>query len=124
MKFIAVGIGGIFGAILRFIISRWFIESGNIPLMGTLFVNLTGCFIMGVLQGLARTLHLPEWLILSTGTGFIGAFTTFSTFSVEFITYIDKGFLLLPLLYLLLSSVGGFYFSRFGFSLAYRKGEE
>lgn len=120
--YLMVGIGGIFGAMLRFIVSGWFTDIGNIPLTGTLCVNLTGCFILGLLQGLARIYQLPDWLIMGMGTGFIGAFTTFSTFSVEVITYIDQGFLLLPIIYLLLSSVGGYFSASFGFTLVNRRG--
>jgi fluoride exporter len=115
--YLAVGIGGVIGAILRFLIYKWFIHAGNIPIMGTLFVNLSGCFLLGCLQGLARTYHLPNWIVVGMGTGVIGAYTTFSTFSVEVITYFQEGIFLLPVMYILLSLVGGYFFVYSGFSL-------
>jgi CrcB protein len=113
----AVGIGGVIGAVLRFLIYKWFIHAGNIPIMGTLFVNLSGCFLLGCLQGLARTYHLPDWIVIGIGTGVIGAYTTFSTFSMEVITYFNQGFFLLPIMYILISSIGGYFFVYSGFSL-------
>jgi fluoride exporter len=115
--YIAVGIGGVIGAVLRFLIYQWFLLAGNIPIMGTLFVNLSGCFFLGCLQGLARTYHLPNWIVAGIGTGLIGAYTTFSTFSVEVITYFKQGIILLPIMYLLVSSIGGYLFVYLGFSL-------
>jgi CrcB protein len=115
--YVAVGIGGAIGAILRFLIYKWFLHAGNIPIMGTLFVNLTGCFFLGFLQGLAKTYHLPNWIVVGIGTGVIGAYTTFSTFSMEVVTYFKQGFFLLPIMYLLVSFIGGYLFVYLGFSL-------
>ncbi|MCQ6282112.1 fluoride efflux transporter CrcB [Bacillus sp. EB600] len=120
--YLAVGIGGILGAVLRFLIYKWLLIAGHIPLAGTLCVNLSGCFILGYLQGLARIYELPKWFVLGVGTGFIGAFTTFSTFSIEVVSYFDKGYIVFPAFYLLASSIGGYVLVYFGFSLtSYKK---
>jgi CrcB protein len=77
-----VGIGGFFGAITRFSISQLLNNktSFRIP-MGTLFVNLSGSFLLGILIGVKA----DTMLVLLLGTGFIGAFTTFSTLKLEMI---------------------------------------
>lgn len=77
--------------------------------------------MMGLLQGLARIYQMQDWFIIGLGTGFIGAFTTFSTFSVEVVSYIDQEHIVLPIAYLLTSSIGGYFFTYFGFALVNRK---
>lgn len=122
VMYLAVGIGGIIGAVLRFLIYKWFLEASHVPLAGTLCVNLSGCFLLGYLQGLARIYELPKLLVLGMGTGLIGAFTTFSTFSIEVVSYFDQGYIVFPAFYLLASSIGGYLLVYFGFSLTkYKK---
>jgi CrcB protein len=81
-----VGIGGFLGAISRFGVSQWL----NPPLprfpYGTLTVNLLGSFLLGWITG--RPLSEP-WILLF-GTGFMGAFTTFSTLKWESIQLIQS----------------------------------
>ncbi|MFJ5715241.1 fluoride efflux transporter CrcB [Neobacillus sp. NPDC093127] len=77
---ILVSIGGFFGAISRFVISKS-IQRRNpkgFPL-GTLAVNLTGAFLLGMLTGMQINRHVQALL----GIGFMGAFTTFSTLKLE-----------------------------------------
>lgn len=72
-----VGIGGAIGAMLRYYFSKkW--NGGTFP-FGTLFVNVTGSLLLGVLLGAS----VPEEWLLFAGTGLLGAFTTFSTFQME-----------------------------------------
>ena len=93
---IFVGIGGFFGANARYLLSLWtdsFLVSrwGVFP-YGTLMVNVLGSFglaLFGVWFG-ARSGMSPQ-LRLLVGTGFFGAFTTFSTFASESITLMDDG---------------------------------
>jgi CrcB protein len=75
-----VAIGGFFGAMARYYSSQWFARRfpSRFP-YGTLFVNLLGSFLLGILAG-------GKWgttVTLLFGTGFMGAFTTFSTFKIE-----------------------------------------
>ncbi len=116
--YVAVGIGGIFGAILRFLITYWFISFGNYFPIGILCVNVLGCFLLGYLQGLASVRDIPEWIVRGGGTGLIGAFTTFSTFSMEVIYFWDKGEIFFSIFYIMASSIGGYYLVHLGFSLA------
>jgi fluoride exporter len=74
-----VGLGGFFGAITRYWVNQTFTKNRLFPL-GTFIVNMTGSFLLGILIG-------NEWVPLSVGllvgTGFLGAYTTFSTFHFE-----------------------------------------
>jgi CrcB protein len=77
---ILVSIGGFFGAISRFVISKRI--QGSITTgfpLGTLAVNLTGAFLLGMLTGMQINRHIHALL----GIGFMGAFTTFSTLKLE-----------------------------------------
>lgn len=79
-KILLVGIGGFVGAIFRYQISQWIhrFSKSDLP-VATLFVNVLGSFLLGLLTGL----DLSEVWILLCGTGVLGAFTTFSTFKLE-----------------------------------------
>ncbi len=80
-----VGIGGFFGAIARFSISKQ-LNHSVFP-TGTLIVNLLGAFLLGIITGAKVDILLS----LLFGTGFMGAFTTFSTLKLEMTQlYIDK----------------------------------
>ena len=98
---ILVGIGGLAGSILRYLVAIFFARqaSSGFP-YGTLAVNLAGCFLIGILFALSEKGDLlsPEWRILLT-TGFCGGFTTFSTFSYESIRLIQDGEILFVSLY-------------------------
>ncbi|OBF29942.1 camphor resistance protein CrcB [Mycobacterium sp. ACS1612] len=72
-------IGGI-GAVLRFVVDRTVASriGGSFP-YGTFVVNISGALLLGLLSGLA----LSPNLALVVGTGFVGAYTTFSTWMLE-----------------------------------------
>jgi CrcB protein len=85
MAWLAIGVAGALGALARYGLSGWVhrFAGPGFP-AGTLVVNLAGCFVVGLLTELTRHVGWvsPEvrvWL----GIGFLGAFTTFSTFGVE-----------------------------------------
>lgn len=81
-----VGLGGAVGSIFRFIISRLVIKFVSIEWVfaGTFAVNITGCFLIGLLSGWMLT-HQPDnqTLRLLLIVGFCGGYTTFSTFAFE-----------------------------------------
>ncbi|MFQ6615117.1 MAG: fluoride efflux transporter CrcB [Fidelibacterota bacterium] len=100
-KFLLVGSGGFIGAIVRYLASglihRW-IDRPFFPL-GTLFVNISACFIIGIIGGLMeyRQLFHPE-LRLFLLIGFLGSYSTFSTFGFEVFTFARDGQILSALL--------------------------
>ncbi|GHH98357.1 fluoride efflux transporter FluC [Neobacillus kokaensis] len=73
-----VSIGGFFGAICRFGLSRLLKGTSGFP-YGTFVVNLLGAFLLGLIVGL----ELHGHIYTLAGVGFMGAFTTFSTFMLE-----------------------------------------
>ena len=91
MNLLFVMIGGFFGAISRFALGEWIHTSNGFPL-GTLFINLIGCFFLGwFLTFVSQKKKIRPELTLLIGTGFVGSFTTFSTFSVETLNLIAAG---------------------------------
>lgn len=74
----AVFIGGFFGGIARYEVGQ-LLHDGT-SLLGTTTVNVVGSFLLAfITYGVVIYLAVPNWLIVGLGTGFIGAFTTFST---------------------------------------------
>lgn len=77
---ILVSIGGFFGAICRFFFSNQLQKRNKTGFpIATLLVNLIGAFLLGLLVGMHIKGHLYDLM----GIGFMGAFTTFSTFKLE-----------------------------------------
>ena len=107
---ILVGVGGFLGSVSRYLVTvllaRQFTSS--FPL-GTLTVNVVGCFLIGILFALSEKGNLltPEWRIFLT-TGFCGGFTTFSTFSYESIRLLQDGEILYLSVNVALSVIVGF----------------
>jgi CrcB protein len=58
---------------------------------GTMVVNVSGSFVLGLLTGLATYHGMPRAPRLVLGTGFVGAYTTFSTFSFETMQLVERG---------------------------------
>lgn len=85
--------GGAFGAAARFILSTKVAEKyGNAFPYGTLSVNVIGSFLMGLLAMiLVERLALDPLLKLGVFVGFLGAFTTFSTFSMDTLSLFEQG---------------------------------
>jgi CrcB protein len=100
-------IGGAFGAGLRYEVGRLSLRAlGHGFPWGTLTVNLVGGLLMGLLAGtLART-GANEQLRLFIAVGLLGGFTTFSAFSLETFTMIQRGDVATAALYASASVVG------------------
>ncbi|MGD6974524.1 fluoride efflux transporter CrcB [Bacillus altitudinis] len=111
MSGLLIAVGGFLGAISRFALSKWLQKkiSSNFPL-GTLFVNLLGSFLLGLIVGTGLSSNLYDFL----GIGFMGAFTTFSTFKLENIQLREKRKNSILLYYLFSSYVGGIILAFFG----------
>jgi CrcB protein len=105
-----IGLGGGIGSICRYL-SQQYVQNNypaSIPL-GTLLVNITGCFIIGVVYALSErgSLISPEVRVF-LATGFCGGFTTYSSFAYENVSMVLDGEFYYTTLYLLISVVIGF----------------
>ncbi len=110
LKYVMVGIGGCLGSILRFWLGSYIgSKMGTRFPYGTFVINITGSFLIGLVFALltARTFLSPNWRYLIP-IGFIGGYTTFSSFEFETLRSIQDGQLGLGLLYVALSVVVGF----------------
>ncbi|MBC1379158.1 fluoride efflux transporter CrcB [Listeria innocua] len=113
MYFLYVGIFGALGGMCRYAMNLW-LGGGDFP-SATLAVNLIGCFLLAFLmQFLAEKSRISLVILSGIGTGFIGAFTTFSAFSVDTIQLIQNGAWLLALSYVLTSFIGGLIMVKLG----------
>lgn len=106
MTLLALTIGGGLGAVCRYIISRK-IQG----LIGIVLINWLGSFLMGVITPL--TIH-TQALSMFCLIGFLGAFTTFSTFAVQFVENWLMGKRRIAVVYALLTLIGGFIFVGIG----------
>lgn len=112
--FFAIGIGGFFGAISRYGLSVLLPNTTNFPTT-TLIINLLGCFCLAYLFS-TFTKRTP--LVLCMGTGFLGAFTTFSTFSLETLLLIENSNWGQAFGYCFISVIGGVVCAWLGARLA------
>ncbi len=92
-NYLAIALGGAIGACLRFALSDWMLHLfGRAFPFGTLLVNILGSFVIGLLYGLLITEQIAPnpWRIF-VGIGVLGAFTTFSTFSMDTVLLLQQG---------------------------------
>jgi CrcB protein len=120
MKLAIVGLGGFFGAITRFAVAslvgqHW---GRSFPL-GTFAVNVSGSFFIGLLMVIftERFMVNPQWRLLLV-VGFLGAYTTFSTFEYETGGLIKDGEWSIAFLNIFFSVVAGFIALKLGEFLA------
>ncbi len=92
LSFVAVSVGAVIGANLRWALGLWLNSSYHAIPIGTLVANLTGGWLIGVLIGffMHGSSLAPEWRLFAI-TGLCGALTTFSTFSLEMFAAIQEG---------------------------------
>lgn len=120
MEYLFIGLGGVFGALSRYGLGKWTAQrwQGDFPL-GTFIINISGSFALGMLyvlflragSGLAPLKSL-------TTTGFLGAYTTYSTFSYEIINLVEDGVYGTALKYFLASIIFGLAAAFLGVMLA------
>ncbi|KAA0964815.1 CrcB family protein [Sporosarcina sp. ANT_H38] len=110
MDMVMIGIGGFFGAVIRYLISEKLNNQDGFP-AGTLLVNLIGALLIGITFGLA----LPLWAILLLASGFAGALTTFSTMNKELLIMWRNGKKGNAIIYLMLLYVTGIILAFIGY---------
>lgn len=106
LNLIYVAFGGALGAVLRYVTGLGVLRlvGSGFP-MAIITVNIIGSFLMGLLVVMAARRGF-EHLNLLILTGFLGGFTTFSAFSLETVTLIERGQNMAALIYVLISVVG------------------
>jgi fluoride exporter len=118
-NYLLVGLAGAIGSLLRFFLgSTVHFHLPYLFPLGTLFVNLIGCFLLGWMTTFLfqfKKLHSSTKAAL--GTGLIGSFTTFSTFSVETIELIKHSEWFTAFIYLMISMAGGLIMSWAGYKI-------
>jgi len=108
-NFLLISLGAVLGANARYWLGTWVAQKwGSTFPVGTLLINVTGSFLLGLFMTLAteRFLIDPRWRLL-VAVGFLGAYTTFSTFTYESFNLLFKGQWVPGLLNLLGSSLLG-----------------
>ena len=117
---VAVAIGAAIGGVLRYDIGQLFLQrlGPGFP-YGTLFINITGSFCIGIVAelGATRVLGMTPLLRVLLATGVLGGYTTFSTFSLDAVTLLAEG-IFPPFLYTMASVVLGFAGAGAGIVLA------
>ncbi len=119
-KILAVAIGGAFGAVLRYLITISPMNDWLKPFpFPTFFINITGSFLIGFAIILfSERFGASETLRLMLAVGFLGAFTTFSTFEFEIWSLVKENNFFAAFLYFFLSVLFGFIGVALGISLA------
>ena len=92
MPYLVIGLGGFFGANARFIVARWAAQKWGTQFpFGTFIINITGSFILGLFATLAARFAWSDYWRLLIAIGFVGAYTTFSTFEFESLQLLAQG---------------------------------
>ena len=117
--FLAVAVGAVLGAWLRWALGVWLNDPAHVFPLGTLAANLAGGFVIGA--AMAWFSHHPElsptWRLFVV-TGFLGALTTFSSFSIESLGMVQRGDFAWALAHTALHVTGSFAMAFAGYRLA------
>lgn len=119
MTFLVVALAAAVGAPARFLVDSWMQKRlDRVFPWGTLTVNVSGSFLLGLITGLALYHGFPTTPKLLIGTGFCGAYTTFSTFAVETVRLGEEGSPAEAFGNVLMSTVGALLAGAAGLALA------
>lgn len=116
INYLIIGIGGFAGAITRYALAVWIGQKwGRSFPLGTFVINVSGSFLIGLLMTLLTEKFManPQWRLLLV-VGFLGAYTTFSTFEYETGSLIKDSEIVLAALNVVLSVVLGFVALKMG----------
>jgi len=117
MRYALIAVGGALGALARWRLSLWLDPGAAFP-VAILAINLSGAFVLGWLVRFAESGGIGPDLRLGLVTGFLGAYTTFSTWEAGVFALAGGGRGLLALGYLAASLVGGLACAAAGMAVA------
>jgi CrcB protein len=109
VEYLVIGVGGFLGANARYLITIWAAQRfGTIFPYGTFLINVSGSFLLGLFLAFLqeRTFFHPYYRLFFA-TGFLGAYTTFSTFTYESLRLLQDGSVLFALINVLGSTIIG-----------------
>lgn len=87
-----IGVAGAAGTAARYLVALWAARTfGSAYAYGTLLVNLAGCFAVAALMHAALTLGWPATVRAAVTIGFLGGFTTYSSFNYETMRLVEEG---------------------------------
>ena len=119
-RYLLISLGAVLGANARYLVGLWAAQrlGADFP-YGTLLVNVSGSFVLGFLiAALEGRLPIPSDLRFFLGVGFLGAFTTFSSFTVETLLLTREAGLGLGLVNFFANNLAGLAAALLGFGLA------
>lgn len=121
LDYLVIALFAFVGGTVRYWLGVWIPAVGGFPL-GTLLVNLLGCFIFSwIVKHILNDSDVSARLVLGMGVGFCGALTTFSSFALDTMKLVQAGQIGFAFLYLLLSFIGGLAMTVLGEAIYHRK---
>ena len=118
LRYLAIGSGGFLGTVARYGLATSFGRWSKTFPVGTLVINVTGSFILGWFAAYSLKRAVPENFRLAVGVGFVGGYTTFSTYMLESNNLLRQGAGLLAMLNLFGSIILGLVAVYLGLLLA------
>ncbi|MDT2828398.1 fluoride efflux transporter CrcB [Enterococcus viikkiensis] len=121
LDYLVIALCAFIGGSARYWLGVFLPAVGGFPI-GTLAVNLIGCFIFSwVVKHIMNDIDISGRLVLGVGVGFCGALTTFSSFALDTMKLVQADQIGLAFLYLVLSFVGGLAMTFLGESIYHRR---
>ena len=116
----AIAVGGAAGTVSRYLISQWVTRTPGAFPLSTFAINVVGSFLIALFARVFSTPDSNPVLRAALTIGFCGGFTTFSTFSAEFVTLVQEGRAIRAVLYIVLSVTSGVLAVMVGLALGTR----
>jgi len=121
MEYLMIGLGGILGANARYLVGGWVTQRLGVQFpWGTFLINLSGSLVLGLFVAYMARHPASHYPRLFFAVGFLGAYTTFSTFSVESLQLIQNGRFPVALSYIVSSAALGLAGAWIGFTFGQR----